>query len=264
VTFGPDQVYEVQPRSFDPGDLSIDIYLPPHAEAGQPYTGYVLAINHGSQSYAVPPTQLLHVVVSWETAEAVSTSSVEGDPPLVTSPHGGAAIIPLSLEAPDTAGRYRLRVEGKGELWGQWSGGGDVEVGHQADRSFPVPARVADWSLPPSAHAGQTLDVRLTWHALGKIDAYYSAYVKLLRKDGTQVTGWDGQPRGGQAPTLEWLPGQKIDDIVTLRIPADATPGDYVVEVGMYRAEDLARALTLNADNELVERVILGTVQVEP
>jgi hypothetical protein len=55
-----------------------------------------------------------------------------------------------------------------------------------------------------------------------------------------------------------------IDDVVTLRVPADIPPGDYIVAVGMYRAEDLAQALTLNGDGEPVARVVLGTVRVEP
>jgi hypothetical protein len=51
---------------------------------------------------------------------------------------------------------------------------------------------------------------------------------------------------------------------VTLAIPVGAAPGDYLVEVGMYRAVDLARCLTLNEDDVLVDRVVLGTVRVEP
>jgi hypothetical protein len=34
--------------------------------------------------------------------------------------------------------------------------------------------------------------------------------------------------------------------------------------VGMYRAEDLARALTLNQDGVPVDRVMLGTVRIRP
>jgi uncharacterized membrane protein len=55
-----------------------------------------------------------------------------------------------------------------------------------------------------------------------------------------------------------------VEDTVTLTIPADATPGDYTVEVGMYRADDLARILTLNEDGAPVDRVVLGTVRIEP
>jgi hypothetical protein len=263
-TFGGDWVYEVQPRTFDPGDLSIQTYTPPRAMVGQPYTAYVIAVNHGQQSYAVPPTETAQAMVSWETAEAQTAVSVEGDLPLVTSPNGGVAVIPLSLAAPSKPGAYRLKIRNEGGPLGEWFGEGAVDVGDQADGSFPVPARLAAWSMPESVHPGQTLDVELAWHALGKIDAYYSTYVKLIDSDWRQVAGWDGPPQDGGAPTLEWLPGEVIEDVVTLVVPADALPGSYVVEAGMYRAEDLASALTLNEKDLPVDRVVLGTVRVEP
>ena len=137
-------------------------------------------------------------------------------------------------------------------------------VGQEGDDDFPVPARLAAWDLPSSVRAGDPLPVGLTWHALGKIDAYYSIYVKLLDGQGNSVAGWDGQPRDGQAPTLEWVPGETVDDVVTLIVPAGTAPGEYLVEVGMYRASDLARCLTLDPDGLPVERVVLGMVRVEP
>jgi hypothetical protein len=119
-------------------------------------------------------------------------------------------------------------------------------------------------TIPAAVRAGQPLSIDLTWRALGKIDAYYSVYVKLLDAAGNAVAGWDGQPRNGEAPTLLWVPGETIDDQVTLIVPLETPPGDYTVEVGMYRADDLARALTLNAQGALLDRVVLGTVRVEP
>jgi hypothetical protein len=139
-----------------------------------------------------------------------------------------------------------------------------VEVGAQRDDAFPVPARLEDWGLPATARPGESMTVDLTWRALGKIDAYYSVYVKLLDAEGNAVAGWDGQPRDGAAPTLLWVPGETVEDRVTLAIPVDAAPGDYLVEVGMYRAADLARCLTLNGDGVPVERMVLGAVRVEP
>jgi hypothetical protein len=263
-TFGSDRVYAVQPRSFNPEDLAIQIHASPRAMVGQPYTAYVIAVNHGPQSYAVPPTEVVKATATWETAETQTRTVVEGDLPLVTSPGGGVAVIPLSLGTLDKPGIYHLSIRSEGGALGEWSGEGTVEVGDQADSTFPVPARLAGWSIPASVHPGQALDVELAWHALGKIDAYYSTYVKLIDSDWQQIAGWDGPPQDGKAPTLEWLPGEVIDDVVSLRVPTDAPPGSYVVEAGMYRAEDLARALTLDDENLLVDRVVLGTVRVEP
>jgi hypothetical protein len=263
-TRGDSQVFEVRSRAFDPGDLTISLYLPPRAAAGQPYTAYVIASNRDARSYAVQPTDEIQPAVVWQGPEGESLARVTAGVPLVTSPHGGAAVVPLSLTAPTTPGAYQVSISEQSGPLGVWALRGMVEVGQEGDDGFPVPARLASWDLPSSVRVGDPLPVGLNWHALGKIDAYYSIYVKLLDGQGNSVAGWDGQPRDGQAPTLEWLPGETIDDIVTLIVPAGTAPGEYEVEVGMYRAGDLARCLTLDQDGLPVERVVLGMVRVEP
>ena len=140
---------------------------------------------------------------------------------------------------------------------------GEAGSGQEA-QAFPVPARLEEWDVPAAVRAGEPMPVSLTWRALGKIDAYYSVYVKLLDDGGNAVAGWDGQPGNGQRPTLLWVPGEAVDDLVTLIVPGSAAPGAYTVEAGMYRAEDLARCLTLDGEGRPVERIVLGTVQVEP
>lgn len=263
-TLGPDEVYQVRQRSFDPVGLAVQSFMPSRAITGQPYTAYVVAVNHDQRSHAVSPTDTQRATVTWETAKAHTTTTVEMRLPLLTSPHGGATVAPLSLVAPTKPGSYRLRIQAQEGPWGEWSSERMVEVGDQADSSFPVPARLAAWSIPADVHPGQPLDVNLTWHALGEIDAYYSTYIKLIDSGWQQIAGWDGPPRNGEAPTNEWLPGEVIDDAVTLMVPADVAPGDYTVEVGMYRAKDLAHALTLTGDDVLVDRVVLGTVRIVP
>ncbi len=263
-TFGLDELYRVERFSLDPSELEVRGYLPDQAVAGEPFTAYIIAINHGSRSYAVEPTEKIWPTVTWETDEGSISSDVPADVPLVTSPDGGASVIPLPLTAPTAPGTYYLSIVEEDGPLGAWSSTGAVEVGQQGDDAFPVPARLEAWTMPPMARNGEALPVELTWRALGKIDAYYSIYVKLLDADGNARAGWDGQPRNGEAPTLLWVPGERIDDTVTLVIPAEAPPGDYVVEVGMYRAEDLARCLTFNADGKPVDRLVLGTVHIEP
>jgi len=268
--FGPDRVYRVRPRSFDPAVLQVSAYFPPRAIAGRPYTAYLIVRNDDARSYALRPTDRIRADVLWSpiTTEAVPLGEghppAVADPPLVISPEGGAAVIPLPLEAPSRPGGYAFRVgEEEGPL-GSWSLQGAVTVGDRAAPDFPVPVRLEAWEHPETARPGGPLPVRLTWRALGKIDAYYSVYVKLLDGGGNAVAGWDGQPRNGDAPTLLWVPGETVEDLITLTIPADAPPGDYGVEVGMYRASDLARCLTLDADGHPVDRVALGTVHIAP
>jgi hypothetical protein len=272
-SFGPTRVYGVRPRTFDADTLAVQGHLPLWVAAGEPYTAYVIVLNGGPRSYAVQPTELIRPDIIWETAGGIpliqDRTEVEADIPLVTSPEGGAAVIPLRLTAPPTPGSYRLTLgEQRGPL-GAWTLDGMVEVGEHAlpegdAGAFPIPAQLSEWRVPDRIRPGDPLPVDLTWRALGKIDAYYSQYVKLLDAAGHQVAGWDGQPREGQAPTLLWEPGEKIEDRIVLMVPSDTPPGDYTVQVGMYRAADLAQALTLDLDGQPTEQIVLGTVHVEP
>jgi hypothetical protein len=262
--FGKDQVFGIRPRSFDPGSLAVKAYLPARAAAGEPYTIYVIASNRNTHSYAIQPTDEIRPVVAWQGPEDETTVRVTGDVPLVTSPHGGAAVVPLPVTAPTAPGTYEMTISEQAGPLGTWEVGGFVEVGESGDDSFPIPARLEGWDMPLAVRPGDSLPVGLTWRALGKIDAYYSVYVKLLDAEANAIAGWDGQPRNGEAPTLLWVPGQAIDDRVTLLVPDNTPSGEYAVEVGMYRAGDLARALTLDGEGAPRDRVILGTVRVGP
>ena len=266
--WGTDRVYGIQPRAFDPYNLEVSVYLPPHAAAGQPYTAYLIARNLGSRSYALQPTDIIRPTVAWLSAGGeTTTTDTSADVPLVTSPEGGAMVIPLPLTAPTAPGSHQVTITEQSGPLGEWRSTGEVEVGDQgeaADGRFPVPVQLTGWSIPSESNPGRPLDVTLVWRALGKIDAYYSIYVKLLDDEGEAIAAWDGQPGDGLAPTLEWVPGETIEDSVTLAMPASASPGDYVVEVGMYRAADLARCMTLDEDGTPVDRIVLGVVRVEP
>jgi hypothetical protein len=269
ASFDPDRVYEVSPRMFEPSSLDVRAYLPAEVAAGHPYTAYVIVVNRADRSYAVPPTDLLHTDVRWTLdGQVVVSGDALADVPLVTSPEGGAAVIPVSVAAPVAPGTYQLAIGEESGLFGSWEAEGTIRVldGAAAPGSegFPVPAQLAGWSLPAEARPGQTLKTDLEWRALGKIDAYYSIYVKLLDGQGNALASWDGQPRNGAASTLLWVPGQTIDDTVELAVPSGTPPGTYSVEVGMYRAEDLVPCLTLDAAGVPVERVVLGTVEVVP
>ncbi len=262
-TFGADRVYMVKGRSFDPGSLAVRAYLPARAIADQLCTVYLIATNNGPRSYAINPTLKVYPAAAWEKAESSTVVDLEADVPLVISPGGGVAVVSLSLAAPDELGGYRLAIGEQNGILGDWTAEGTVEVSDQADNAFPVPVRLAGWTVPATARPGETLTVNLTWQALGKIDAYYSVYIKLLDVQGNPVAGWDGQPQSGRAPTLTWVPGEAVTDTISLSIPVDAPPGEYTVQVGMYRAEDLARALLIGDDGALLDRVVLP-VRIEP
>jgi hypothetical protein len=258
--FDDTHVYQVRPRSSAPDALRTSLYAAPRVAAGAEAPVHLIAVNDGRRSVAILPTDELELTACWDDA----CTELCADVPLVTSPHGGASVIRLALEAPAQPGSYQLTLRERSRLLGGWTGAAQVQVGDQTDLAFPVPARLSEWRIPPTGQPGRPLPVRLTWRPLGKIDAYYSVYVKLLDAAGNPVASWDGQPQNGAAPTLLWVPDEPVVDTVTLELPADFEPGVYQVEVGMYRAEDLARCLTLNADGVPVDHIELGRVVIEP
>ncbi len=262
-----DVVYAVSPRVFDPAGLRVSVYFPPDALPGRPYTAYLIALNPGPRSFALPPTATLRPTFRWQAeggqAAGEGTATAAGLP-LVTSPAGGAAVVALALEPPPGEGTFHLVLGEEDGALGTWQAEAQVKLGNLASPDLPVPARLEAWEHPSTVQAGSDLPVILTWHALGKLDAYYSVYLKLLDEQGNAVAGWDGEPGGGQAPTLLWVPGETIADKVNVPIPAGTAAGEYRLVAGMYRAADLARCLTLDEGGQPVAEILLGTVRVEP
>lgn len=117
--------------------------------------------------------------------------------------------------------------------------------------------------------AGQMLQVTLHWRPTTRVDKSFKVFVHLIgaMNPRTQSPVWvqrDAEPVGGSRPTTQWQIGELIDDRYSLQIPGDMPPGDYVVEVGMYDPETLARLPVLDDQGQRVaeDRIVLGRVRV--
>jgi mannosyltransferase len=82
-----------------------------------------------------------------------------------------------------------------------------------------------------------TVHLTLHWQDVALADADYTVFAHLLGPDGQIAGQRDGQPQDGTFPTTAWFPGDVVADERSLAVPADATPGEYVLEVGMYLLE---------------------------
>jgi len=120
---------------------------------------------------------------------------------------------------------------------------------------------LADASVKP----GGTVELTLYWQALRRMDnIYYAVFNHLIGPDGTTVDQADSWPRGGTYPTLQWLPGEVVEDSYTIPVPPDAPPGEYTLRVGMYNAANGERPVTLVDGAPVPERhVVLTTITVE-
>ena len=68
-----------------------------------------------------------------------------------------------------------------------------------------------------------------------------------------------------ERPTTSWVPGEFVADAHQVPIPSDLTPGQYVVEVGLYDAglAELPRLAILDEAGQIAaDRVIFGPVSL--
>jgi len=82
--------------------------------------------------------------------------------------------------------------------------------------------------------------VTLYWKAAAPPTGEYTVFVHVLDEDGHIIAQADGQPSAGRYPTSYWLPGEIVEDIHRLTLPAEL-PTDYRIAVGLYDANTLVR-----------------------
>jgi hypothetical protein len=141
---------------------------------------------------------------------------------------------------------------------------------HPSAAVFGQAARLLGYSLEAGTAApSDTLHLTLYWQALAPMDRAYTAFVHLLgaynpASGGPVWAGHDGQPLGGHYATDRWQPGQVILDVHPLAIPADAPPGEYTIEAGLYLLETMGRLPAVDADGQRLadDAPQLGSVQV--
>ncbi len=116
--------------------------------------------------------------------------------------------------------------------------------------------------LTPMPQRDAPYQVELEWRAEKAADQNYTVTVQLLGPPnphtGTRVWAQeDKQPAGGTYPTTAWRKGESIVESFTLKIPRDAPPGEYRIQVGMYLLETGARVPLFDAANQTLDDNLL-------
>jgi hypothetical protein len=115
------------------------------------------------------------------------------------------------------------------------------------------------------ARPGGSIRVNLEWQALRVLNADYTVFVHLLGPDGLVHGQIDQWPVSGTRATSSWAPGERISDAYAVALPADAPPGQYQVEIGLYSLDTGERLAVLNADGLPVgDRLLLPGPDVRP
>jgi len=109
------------------------------------------------------------------------------------------------------------------------------------DIQFPVDYRLGEHIRlvgydvgATTVRPGEQVSCTLYWQAEGTPDIGYTVFVHILDPVSRVRGQRDAPPQNGAAPTTSWLPGQVIVDPYVFSVDADAPPGEYRLEVGMY------------------------------
>ena len=117
-----------------------------------------------------------------------------------------------------------------------------------------------------SLRAGETLHLTLYWQALAPMDTSYTVFVHLLDAEG-QIRGQrDSIPVAGSRPTTGWVQNEVIVDEYDVPVDADAPPGRYQIEIGMYDPRTIVRLPAFDAEGVRLpdDRILLAQVEVVP
>jgi hypothetical protein len=121
-------------------------------------------------------------------------------------------------------------------------------------------------SLPERVEvaASNLLPVTLYWHVQNAIVQDYTVFVHVLDQSGNLVAQLDRPPGGGTSPTSAWEEGQYLQDSYPVLLPADLSPGDYTVHIGMYTWPELQRQPVTLQGKEAGDSIEIGEFAVAP
>lgn len=92
---------------------------------------------------------------------------------------------------------------------------------------------IDNWAV----EAGDALHLTLYWQTQQQMERIYKVFTHLLDREGNMWGQKDEIAWGWFHPTTDWLPGEVIVQEFEIPVSADAPPGGYTIEVGMYDRE---------------------------
>ena len=107
------------------------------------------------------------------------------------------------------------------------------------------------------------LNLTLYWQTDTLLGEDYQVFVHVLDADGNQVGGQDSAPVDNRYPTSQWRTGVTIADLHAIPFDQPLSPGEYTIQIGLYRLSDGAR-LTITPSGGSVQdnSLTLGTFEV--
>ena len=114
-----------------------------------------------------------------------------------------------------------------------------------------------------AARADDVLTLTLNWRAERTPSARYKVFVHLLDASNRVVAQRDAEPVSNLRLTTTWRASEPIADNYGIFIEPNTPPGDYRIEIGMYRVSDGTRLPIVARDGKPVgDHLILEMVRV--
>jgi len=238
--FDHTSIYAVATRQVEKERIGARLYLPPFTAPRANCTVFLILKNTSPRSFAIKPTTRVSVQARWDEATIQQTTATL---PLVTS---HVTVVPVRLIAPAEVGMHHLNLRVDIPGIATWSFlTGEIEVRNEEPvQSLVLPLGVrAETRFKSEYAAGEHLAIELRWIPFNKIDAYYSASVRVVDARGNKIVAQDREPAG---QTFLWKPNVTVADHFELTLPPDLAPGKYSIQVKMYQADQGIDALLLD------------------
>jgi 4-amino-4-deoxy-L-arabinose transferase-like glycosyltransferase len=113
--------------------------------------------------------------------------------------------------------------------------------------------------LPAGLKPGTIAPLVFYWQTLAPVQQDYTTFIHLLDNSGKIVAQLDLAPLSGTRPTSLWKPDEIVRDEYPLTIPANLSPGEYKLVIGLYIPPNGGRLKPGNGTDEAeVARLKLG------
>ena len=263
--------YELSTDEAAPGDsIEVTLYWQDIQAMIEDFSIFVHLVDDNGvilAQYDVYPGQGNYPTTFWQLGDLFADTIMLDIPEGTYTPNEASVVVGLYRLEDGT----RLPVSVEGTIVGDSVELGSVSLPATEKDGIPNPVSfnledkisLIGFSLDKSlVHPGETVELVLYWQALADIDADYSVFTHIIATDSTIYAQKDGWPQEGAAPTSSWAEGQIIEDHYILETSADAVPGLYELETGMY--DGTGERLTLLGDGgfALGNRILLGNVRI--
>jgi hypothetical protein len=148
----------------------------------------------------------------------------------------------------------------------------DVTIANRLDAQFGDGIHLLGYDLASATVTpGGVIDLTLYWSSDGDVRQRYKVFTHLLGDVFNAETGnflWgqvDNEPAANTRPTTTWRGAEVIVDHYAIPVAANAPPGLYRIEIGLYDAASGQRLPLLGEDGApAADHLILDSVEIVP